>query len=203
MATVSNDRLEGLVTAAKDLGADDAKIIDSRDVVVDKRVRLKCAVPVCASYGRNLMCPPNLMSVEEFEDVLALYEKALILQIEADYDSTDKSKAHLNKDTCEELETATNTPKWEVKLHMLVNQIEAMAFKEGFYFAAGLIGGDCALCNECVTPRSGEPCRRPFEARPSMEAMGIDVMETCRRAGLPLSVSSSEKVRWTGIVLLD
>ena len=203
MATASNDRLEGLVTAAVELGADDAKIIDSRDVVVDKRVRLKCAVPVCASYGRNLMCPPNLMSVDEFEEILALYEKALILQIEADYDSTDKSKARLSKGTCEELETATNTSGWEVKLHMLVNQIEALAFKEGFHLAAGLIGGDCALCHECVTPLSGEPCRRPFEARPSMEAMGIDVLETCRRVGLPLFLSSCKKVRWTGIVLLD
>ena len=203
MATASNDRLEGLVTAAVELGADDAKIIDSRDVVVDKRVRLKCAVPVCASYGRNLMCPPNLMSVDEFEEILALYEKALILQIEADYDSADKSETRLNKGTCEELETATTTLEWEVKLHMLVNQIEALAFKEGFYFAAGLIGGDCALCDECVTPQSNKPCRRPFEARPSMEAMGIDVLETCKRAGLPLFLSSSEKVRWTGIVLLD
>ena len=88
-------------------------------------------------------------------------------------------------------------------MHKLVNQIEALAFKEGFYLAAGLIGGDCALCLDCVTPRSGEPCRHPFEARPSMEAMGIDVLETCRRAGLPMFLSSRKNVRWTGIVLLE
>ena len=197
------DRMGRLVSAAMDLGADEAKIIDSEEIVVDKRVRLKCAVPICASYGRNLMCPPNLMPVDEFADILALYGKALILQIETDFDSADRSGLHLDGRTCDELEAATNTQDWQMKLHTLVNQVEALAFKEGFYLAAGLVGGDCALCPECVTPSSGEPCRHPFEARPSMEAMGIDVLKTCERAGLSVSLSSSAKVRWTGIVLLD
>ena len=90
-----------------------------------------------------------------------------------------------------------------LKADLNVMNGEAMAFKEGFYLAAGLIGGDCALCDECVGPQSGERCRHPFEARPSMEAMGIDVLETCRRVGLPLFLSSEKNVRWTGIVLLE
>lgn len=203
MSTTTEDaRLARLISAARDLGADEARIIDTKDIVVDERVRLKCLVPVCASYGRNLMCPPNLMSVEEFRGILKLYGKALILQIEAGYDSMDKMEGCLNKRTCEELEMSTNTLDWQAKLHKLVNRLEAIAFKEGFYLAAGLTGGDCNLCPECVTHRSGEPCRHPFEARPSMEAMGIDVIRTSGNAGLPLSLSSGEKVRWTGLVLL-
>jgi predicted metal-binding protein len=203
MSTTTGDaRLDRLVSAAKDLGADEAKIIDAKEIVVDKRVRLKCTVPVCASHGRNLMCPPNLMSVEEFSEILDLYGTALILQVEAEHDSTDKSEGCLSKRTCDELEESTNTLEWQIKLHRLVNQLETAAFKEGFYLAAGLTGGDCRLCPECVTPQSGEPCRRPFEARPSMEAMGIDVLKTCDNVGLPLSLSSGDKVRWTGLVLL-
>ena len=197
-----DDRLDRLVRAAIDLGADDAKIIDAKDVVVDRRVRLKCSVPVCASFGENLMCPPNVMSVDEFSRTKELYEKALILQMEADYDSVDKSGSCLDVKTCDEIERSTNTRDWEVRLHRLVNRLEAIAFKEGYYLAAGLIGGDCSLCDECVGPDSGEPCRHPFEARPSMEAMGIDVLKTCDNAGLPLSLSSRERVRWTGLVLL-
>lgn len=203
MSTTTRDaRLYRLISAANDLGADEAKIIDSKEIVVDKRVRLKCLVPVCASYGRNLMCPPNLMSVEEFASILELYGKALILQVEAEHDSTDKSEGCLSKRTCEELEKSTNTIDWQIKLHRLVNQLETMAFKEGFYLAAGLTGGDCSLCTECVTPQRGELCRHPFEARPSMEAMGIDVLKTCDNVGLPVSLSSGNKVRWTGLVLL-
>lgn len=191
-----------LVEAALKLGADEAKIIDASEVVVDKRVRLKCSVPICASYDRNLMCPPNIMSVEEFAGIMQLYEKALILQIETDHDSEDKSECCLSKRTCDEIEISTDTLDWQAKLHKLVNRLEAIAFKEGFYLAAGLIGGDCSLCPECVTPQSGEPCRHPFNARPSMEAMGIDVLKTCENVQLPLFLSSQRKVRWTGLVLL-
>lgn len=202
-ATIEDASPDRLLRAARDLGADEAKIIDTSEIVVDKRVRLKCLVPVCSSYGRSLMCPPNLMSVDEFASVLGLYRKALIVQIEAEYDSKDKSEGPLTRQTCDEAEKSTNTQDWQIKLHRMVNRLEAMAFKEGFYLAAGLTGGDCALCPECVTPQSGESCRHPFEARPSMEAMGIDVLKTCDNAGLPLSLSSEKKVRWTGLVLLD
>ena len=196
-------RLKNLVAAAKELGADEAKTVRAEDIVVDKRVRLKCAVPLCVDLGRHLLCPPNLMSVDEFSEILRLYKRAIILQVEADVDSSDKSRRRLDKDLCKNLERSTNSAKWERRLHGLVNQLETLAFKQGFYLAAGLIGGNCCLCRKCVEPMSGERCRHPFEARPSMEAMGIDVIRTCGKAGLPLSLSSKKKVRWTGLVLLD
>jgi len=143
------------------------------------------------------------MSVDEFKEILNCYGRALILQIEADVDSSDKSAKHLDDAICSEMESRTNSRKWQLKLLRLVNTTEAIAFKMGFYFAAGLSGGECCLCRECVTPQSGRPCKHPFEARPSMEAMGIDVIETCRKAGMPVFLSSKNKVRWTGLVLLD
>lgn len=196
------DELQEIIDYAKRMGATEAKIIDSGDIVIDKRVRLKCSIPQCYNYGRHLLCPPNLMSVEEFEEIVRLYEKALIVQVETDYDSSDKSKHPLSEELCEELENRTETPDWELKLHRLVNQIEAFAFKRGFYLAAGLIGGECCLCEECIPPSSGESCRHPFESRPSMEAMGIDVYRTCENVDLSLAFSSEKKVKWTGLVLL-
>lgn len=204
MARNSEDRrLKHLVTEANRLGAAEAKIVSTEDIAVDKRVRLKCAIPICADYSRHLLCPPNTMSVDEFSEILQLYKKAIILQVEADVDSSDKSRRHLDKEVCRTVEKSTNAAKWERRLHKLVNQVETLAFKEGFYLAAGLIGGSCCLCRKCVGLQSGESCRHPFEARPSMEAMGIDVLRTCRKIGLPIALSSSRKVRWTGLVLLD
>jgi len=198
-----DNRLRHLATAAKDLGATEAKVVSTEDIVVDKRVRLKCAIPVCVDYGRHLLCPPNTMSVDEFSEVVKLYRNAIILQIEADVDSSDKSRRHLDEDVCKHVERSTGSARWERRLHRLVNQMETLAFKQGFYLAAGLTGGNCHLCRECVIPQSGESCRHPFEARPSMEAMGIDVVKTCKNVGLPLNLSSRKKVRWTGLVLLD
>lgn len=199
----ADPRLSRLVKCAKMAGASRAEVIDVNDVVVDRRVRLKCAVPLCDSYGRHLMCPPAVMPVDEFERALRQYRRALILQIETDHGSADEPGMRLTKETCSEREAATKTRDWKIRLHEVVNRVEAAAFKEGFYLAAGLIAGTCSLCKECVGQQSDRQCRHPFQARPSMEAMGIDVLRTCRNAGLIIRLSSEEKVRWTGLVLID
>jgi len=49
---------------------------------------------------------------------------------------------------------------------------------------------------------AAEPCRHTFQARSSMEAMGIDVVATVERAGLPVAFPVTDKVTWTGLVLL-
>jgi len=198
---VTDKDLRALVDEAKRLGATHARIILSKDIVVDERVRLKCAVPICSSYGRHLMCPPNLMPVSEFKEALSAYKKALVLQIEAGYDSSDRAPGERLSKRLDD--SITDSDELMKELHTLVNALETLAFKKGFHLATGLIGGECRLCAECVSPKSGEPCRRPFEARPSMEAMGIDVLRTCENAGLKVSLSSKEPVRWTGLILLD
>jgi len=198
----TDSKLRDIVKFAKRKGATYARIVDSKDIVVDKRVRLKCSVPLCSSYERNLMCPPNVIGVDEFADVLSLYQKALIVQVEADYDSSDKSKGGLDSKLCDELDRSTASANWQRRLHRLVNQLETESFKKGFYLAAGFTGGECTLCPECVSVQSRSPCRHPFEARPSMEAVGIDVVRTCAQIGLSVKLSSRQKVRWTGMVLL-
>jgi predicted metal-binding protein len=192
-----------LAEYAKEQGASGAKLISTKDVRVDKRVRLKCIVPRCSGYGTNLMCPPNVMSVDEFTEILGLYHNAILVQVEADADSSDKSSHSLDLQLCEDIEKSTNSSKWQRKLLTLVKRVETEAFKQGFYLAAGLSGGECCLCRVCVQPKSGQNCRHPFEARPSMEAMGIDVIRTCENAGMPVNLSSKRRVKWTGLVLLD
>ena len=196
-------RLAKIVAEAKRLGATEARLISPSEVVVDDRVRLKCLVPLCSAYGRNLMCPPKLPSVDEFRKALSSFRRGIILQVESDLDSSDKAGKTLTKDVCEEIELRTGSMRWQTELHKIVSQIETFAFKEGFHLATGFVGGECVLCDRCVAMDGSNECRRPFEARPSMEAMGIDVVETCRRVGLPLKLSSESKVRWTGLVLLD
>jgi len=188
-----------LAALAKGRGASCARVIDADNIVLDRRVRLKCEIPVCSSFNRHLMCPPNLMPVEEFERIVRSYGKALLLQVEDEIDSSDRTEEGI----CKELDDSIAPTDSQRALHRIVNELEAAAFKKGFYLATGLIAGECLLCPECIGPASGEACRRPFEARPSMEAMGIDVVKTCRNAGLKVSLSSKEKVRWTGLVLLD
>jgi predicted metal-binding protein len=178
--------LEKIISSLKDNGATEAKLIPVNNVIVDERVRLKCQIPLCDSYNRNLMCPPNVPDVTEFRQALSLYSRAILIQISASMD-----------DVAGDVFVPAN------KLHELVNMGEKAAFEAGYRFAAGLIGGCCRLCDECVAVNPGVKCRFPFKARPSMEAMGIDVIATVEKVGLPVSFPIGESVTWTGLILVD
>ena len=85
----------------------------------------------------------------------------------------------------------------------IVVAVEREAFLLGHYLALGLKGGKCFLCAECTAP--DEPCRYPDMARPAMEALGIDVFATLKKAGIPASVKTSGEEKWFfyGLVLVE
>ena len=183
-------------------GATSAKIIPSERVVIDERVRLKCEVPRCSGYGRFLTCPPHVMSVDAFSRIRSGYRWGLLVQVEAkNIDSTDKGKGRIDRAILKE-NRELHYP-FKRKLLEIVEAVESAAFKKGMRFAAGLVGGSCVLCEQCVDDKFSETCRHPFRARPPMEAVGIDVVKTAENAGLPIHLSSSKNVLWTGLVLLD
>ncbi|MEN6321845.1 MAG: DUF2284 domain-containing protein [Syntrophaceae bacterium] len=192
MTRIKNHKkvLHAIISLLKKMGASKVVLINSAEIIVDERVRLKCQVPVCDSYNKNLMCPPYMPSVAEFRKTLKKFKQGLLIQVSAE----------LN-------ERYANVPTEEIflparKLHELVNIGEKEAFTAGFRFATGFIGGCCRLCDECVVVHGGTQCRFPFKARPSMEAMGIDVMATVEKTGLPVSFPISNQVTWTGLILL-
>ena len=92
---------------------------------------------------------------------------------------------------------------FKLKLLEVVEAVESVAFKKGMRFAAGLVGRSCALWERCVEDKFLEACRHPSRARPPKEAFGIDVVKTAQNAGLPIHLSSSKNVVWTGLILLD
>jgi predicted metal-binding protein len=202
MKNAERKRFPELKEIALTAGATAARIIPAAKVVVDERVRLKCEVPRCAGYGQFLTCPPHVASVETFRKTLSRYQWALLVQVEAkEIDSTEKGKARIDR-TLLEKQKGLHRP-FKLKLLEIVEAVEAAAFKKGFPFAAGLVGGSCVLCERCVDDKSSETCRHPFRARPPMEAVGIDVVRTAQNAGLAVHLSSSKDVAWTGLVLID
>ncbi|MBM4320421.1 MAG: DUF2284 domain-containing protein [Deltaproteobacteria bacterium] len=80
---------------------------------------------------------------------------------------------------------------------------EREAFLSGYYKAFGLGAGPCSLCKERCG--FGEGCRHAEQARPSMEACGIDVFATVRANGFTIEVvrDRSEEPHYFGLVLLD
>jgi len=73
----------------------------------------------------------------------------------------------------------------EVEILNIVCSLERNAFLSGYYKAFGMSSGPCHLCEKCNVQKV---CSHPEQARPSMEACGIDVYLTARTAGFPIEV---------------
>jgi predicted metal-binding protein len=218
--------IQQMVARARALGAGSAAPLPARAVVVDERVNLKCRVPLCASYGVNLMCPPNTPTAAETRTALARYSDTLVVQLDipltqAAVDEVLEGMGYAEAQApgaaagpagaADAGGTGGNakTAAYEARLRdsqnefaRLMTALEAEAFKMGYRFAAAFAGGDCVLCDVC-SGASGLPCSHPFEARPSMEAVGIDVVATAAAAGLAIELPADEHPRWTGLLLID
>ena len=221
--------IQQMVARARALGAGSAAPLPARAVIVDERVNLKCRVPLCASYGVNLMCPPNTPTVAETRVALARYSDALVVQLDipltqAAVDEVLEGMGYAESQAAGAAAGAegavaggnggdaggnAQTTAYKARLRDSKNEfagimtaLEAEAFKMGYRFAAAFAGGDCVLCDVCGGA-TGEPCKHPFEARPSMEAVGIDVVATAEAAGLVIELPADEHPRWTGLLLID
>ncbi|MGQ9469241.1 MAG: DUF2284 domain-containing protein [Nitrososphaerales archaeon] len=187
-------------------GASNAKPIKADRVIVDERVLLKCRYPPCIWYGQCLMCPPFTPSPQEFSRYLQKYRYAVIVQFEFPYPdelarkikNDDVTLPDLYRDMGRRLKSSIDVALRD--LQKIVSIVEREAFTRGYYFATGLVAASCSLCEKC---NPNMPCKHPFEARPSMEAVGIDVYATTKRAGLEANFKPRDKITLTGLVLLD
>jgi predicted metal-binding protein len=214
---IDTEKIRQIVTAAVEKGAYRAKAFSARLVAVDERVRLKCQIPLCPHFGTTLTCPPNIPTVEEFSRALRRYRKAVLVQMRSPItmkmEQVDREEALRFFERGGRTEQEKGGKKTEaaknfddmklaaLRLHKLVNEVEGMAMCLGFPYALGLIGGECKLCSSCIGP--GGACRRPYQARPSMEGVGIDVIQTSIRAGLPFAIPPVGEIIWSGLVLID
>lgn len=74
------DQFEELQAKALELGASEAKIINTDTIVFDPRSFLKCRFG-CNRWGRYWTCPPYMdISKEAFQEAFEKYHKAIIIQ---------------------------------------------------------------------------------------------------------------------------
>jgi len=97
-------------------------------------------------------------------------------------------------------------------VHEIMFELEREAFLNGFYKAFAYAAGPCRICGSCVAQQVENPsdyskreCKNQRKARPSMEACGMDVFQTARKAGYEIDVVRYEEdcFRRFGLLLLD
>lgn len=168
--------LEKYREKAIDLGATNAVIINTEDIPVDERITLKCQIPRCFGYGTGAHCPPNTLKPSELREILKKYNRAVFFIKDVQPEVIVRDKA---------------TIKERVKVYQdlfdIVNKVESMAFYDGNYLAFGFGAGSCrhTYCGQQETCQAleGGKCRFSLRARPSMEAVGIDVYQMVASQG--------------------
>jgi predicted metal-binding protein len=91
----------------------------------------------------------------------------------------------------------------EADVKAIVAELERHIFLCGAWKALGLGAGPCYLCKICNLKEG--LCRHSEKARPSMEACGIDVFITARKAGFPIEVirTTRQCPNYYGLMLVD
>jgi predicted metal-binding protein len=175
------NRLNVYVKKALSMGITRAKIIDTKTISVANWVKMKCQFG-CGGYGKRLTCPPYSPTPEYTRKMIAEYRKALLMQIENILPTKEHSVSR--------------------KLKSIVADLERKIFLDGYYKAFGMTSGPCGLCRTCSTKK---PCKYPYEARPAMEACGVDVYQTVRSNGFKLEVVTTEDscCTYNGLILIE
>ena len=75
---------------------------------------------------------------------------------------------------------------WSARINAKLIKLERAVFLAGFERAFLLFMDSCCFCKECTGTR--ETCDNPRMARPSPEAMAVDVYSTVRQFGYEISV---------------
>jgi predicted metal-binding protein len=147
----------------------DFKWMDPKDIVVAQWVRMKCLFG-CDEYGRTATCPPNVPSVAECQQFFNDYSSGVIFHFVKSVDKPEDRHA------------------WSKKVNQWLIMLEREVFISGYQKAFLLPMDSCGLCAECSGKR--ESCKNPSMARPSPEALAMDVFSTVKKYGYPIEVLS-------------
>jgi predicted metal-binding protein len=166
------NKLKALIQDAKKSGASDAKVIPTKDIVVDNRLAGMCREPRCENYGLSKSCPPHVSGPFAFKKKLEKFNRAIFFKI----------------DVPSEMLYSSDRREFFQLLHEIAAGIEMSAVKMGFAGAQAYAGGSCKkiFCHddpECLALSEEGKCRNPQYARPSMSGFGIDVAKLFKTAG--------------------
>jgi len=148
-------------------GYSDFKWISPQKIIVSQWVRMKC-IYGCGEYGKNACCPPNTPPVAECERFFKEYKDAVIFRF-----ATKVAKPE-------------DRHKWSRAINMKLAKLERDVFLSGHERAFLLFMDSCSLCQDCCGAKAA--CKQPRSARPSPEAMAVDVYSTVKQIGFPIQV---------------
>ncbi len=153
--------IEKWIELAKNIGFDEAAVLNVATLTPMEMVREMCAADKCGAYHHNWTCPPECGTLEECEKKIRLYDHGILLQ----------SVGQM----CRNIDTRTMRATEE--RHMKQFYALSAEIRKVYPKALCLGAGGCRICKTCAYP---EPCRFPEQATSSMEGYGLFVTQVCK-----------------------
>lgn len=173
-----------LIAEAISLGAFKASVISAELIETDRVFRDICTSNGCGMYGKCYMCPPDCGDIDELMAELGNYRYVLVYQ------------------TVYELEDSFDFEGMVEAKKMfrpIAQRLRDVFSDMGIESVLHLGAGGCGVCRVCAK-RTGEPCRFPEKAMPSLEAYGINVSRLAAASGMKY-INGQNTVTYFGAVL--
>lgn len=165
-------------------GADKAALIQQSSIALSAEFREACARNQCGLYGRCWMCPPDVGDIEVLMAQIRAFPQGVLYQtigtLEDSFDFEGMTAAGRH--------------------HAQVSQRIRAALPAGLRVLHLTCGG-CRVCETCAKI-TGEPCRFPDRALPSVESYGVDVYNTARATDLKY-INGADTVTYFGLLLFE
>ncbi len=163
--------LRELKEEALRLGASDATVITTSLIHVEPDLIEMCKPPLCEGYGKSAHCPPHVMPPEEAGPWLSSFSWAVLFKTDVDP------------------EVLLSDGRFQAfrPIYTLCSILETRSKDMGYDRSTGLAAGSCkaVFCMDqpCEALKPRGRCRFPLLARPSMEALGINVFRLVKALG--------------------
>ena len=183
---MENKIFEKMTAEALSLGAFRAAVIQAESIVVDSAFRAMCESNACGMYGKCYMCPPDVGDIDRLMGEIGEYKYALVYQTVSKLEDSFDFEGMVDAKS---------------KTYPLAQSLRKIFADLNVKKVLHLGAGGCGVCKVCAK-RTGEPCRAPERAMPSLEAYGINVSELARTAGMKY-INGQNTVTYFGAVLFS
>ena len=130
------------------------------------------------------MCPPDVGDIDVMMDKVGEYDYALVYQTVTQLEDSFDFEGMISA---------------KKKSNALAQDIRKIFIDLRITTVLHLGAGGCGVCEICAK-RTGEACRFPEKAMPSLEAYGVNVSELAKAAGMKYT-NGQDTVTYFGTVL--
>jgi len=155
--------------------------ISPKQIDFEEKVSLLCFH--CKNYNLKFTCPPRIPKLDYKNIISNEYVNGMLVFTKIAFSESNYSEVRSSS---------------TIKIQKALLYLEKVLFDNNIITPLSLIGGSCKLCK---TGCPQDKCNNPYQSRIPMEAAGINVVTTARKAGIEIKFPVKDNLIRCGLIL--